>query len=945
MLEQTGRGKLKPRKARIILTAVFCCVLVLFTNAEGLAEAKSKHHNVQTLTKTFTFSPEDIGFYKDGVYDRLKLKGGTANQDNLGYPEIPEKHVNILLPCGAEVIGLSAIATESLLAENIYLYPIQPPRAVSSKEPPKWVEPVTEVYASTKILPGDFAFLTSGTQKMRGWRFAEVKLCPLRYLPAKRQLYLASEIAVTIEFVISEKLPLAPKRGHKLFERTVKKIVVNPDQAGAAPVISSVGNLGNPEGRSLKVAETSEAVAMTAPLLAEEIVDYLIITSQDMVSVFQPLADHRAFFNSWGTQIVTTEYIDSNYSGDDIQMKIRNCIIDYVNNYGTIFVVLGGDDTKVPDRDCYIWLPGDASAVTDLPTDMYYAGLDGTWDHWDNDGVYGEVDVNGNLTHDEFDKYAEVYVGRIPVRTTGQVTAYINKVIDYDWNVDEHLIHKILLGGYKAWDRYEGDDRPNSSVCDGHIGFSYPYHPIVSDAEIEGREDYRDQICANNWPVSEVKLLYDTLNSWNNDGSGGPTQVYSAPASSIVDWLSEGWHIVHHFSHGGTSGLDIGGWFGYYNADDLYGPVNFWHTGSCLTGGFDIREPCFSEALLRNPNGGCLVYMGNSRLNWGGIAQDLNEEFLRLIAEEGLSNIGEIFYEHKLIARMDNPWERWTFYVMNLQGDPALYVIPSVYIVNVEAEDAVASEPGDDVATFVISRAPTTGELTVSFELDGMAQLGPDNDYVTVPDGGIVTIPDGSDSAAVTIVAVDESDIEGDKTVVLTLLGNEDYLVGNSSSATVMLLDDDPMGNFAGNECIDGLDLVCIVNNWLAEGEDMPEDLYQDQIIDFKDFALFAGNWLSCAPPAITIVNPPDGAVIPYSVGVIEIEADVVSNGYTVAKVEFFANEGKIGEDNNADDGWSFDWYDYDYGDYNLIAMVWDDSGRMGASLPVAIEVVDAPPP
>ena len=84
----------------------------------------------------------------------------------------------------------------------------------------------------------------------------------------------------------------------------------------------------------------------------------------------------------------------------------------------------------------------------------------------------------------------------------GRFTELINKVINYDLNPDGFLMHKVLLGGWEAWDTYEGNDRPNEPVCDGHIGFRDLNHPIVSDSEKWGRQDYRDQFCANNWPTS-----------------------------------------------------------------------------------------------------------------------------------------------------------------------------------------------------------------------------------------------------------------------------------------------------------------------------------------------------------------------------------------------------------------------------------------------------------
>ena len=49
-----------------------------------------------------------------------------------------------------------------------------------------------------------------------------------------------------------------------------------------------------------------------------------------------------------------------------------------------------------------------------MPTDLYYGGLDGTWDS-DGDGIYGEADEDTDV-----DLMPEVFVGRIPVQTASQ---------------------------------------------------------------------------------------------------------------------------------------------------------------------------------------------------------------------------------------------------------------------------------------------------------------------------------------------------------------------------------------------------------------------------------------------------------------------------------------------------------------------------------------------
>ncbi len=933
---RTQNSVLKSNYRRsLVFILIFCFLVSGFGIGISFSEiTDSGEKGVKLLTETFSFRLEDVSIEKEGAYDKIRLDGASVNRDRPGEPELPEKHINILLPSGAEVIGLEASASEILVAEGICPYPVQPPKMVSSAEPPKWVEPDSNVYSSAEMFPSNVGFLTSGVQKMRGWHVVPVELSPLRYLPAKGELYLATEIVVTVKYTLSGKKAVVPKRGSRIFERAVKKIVVNPDIAEAAPQLGTVGNLGMSEGSLLQVNGLGVSTLDVNPP-GEGEVDYLIITPSSFVSTFQALADFRYLFNGFDTLVLSTEYINSNYTGDDVQMRIRNCIIDYVNNYGTTFVVLGGDDTKIPVRYCYV----DLDDGDELPCDMYYAGLDGTWDHWDNDGVYGEVDVGGNPSHDEYDVYADVYVGRIPVRTTSQASAYINKVLSYDYAQDEYLARKILVGGWQGWDRYEGSARPSGSVCDGHIGFRDVNHPIVSDSEKWGREDYRDEVCENGWPVTEVKLLFDTINSWDNDGSSGPTSVYTVPSADIVDRLSEGWNIVHHFGHGSTYGTNIGGPINASNAPQLYGPTNFWHTGACLTGGFDIREPCLSEALLRNPNGGAIVYMGNSRLNWGGIAQELNEEFLRFVTEQEITNIGEIFYEHKLACNMSNAWERWTFYVMNLQGDPVLEIVPRGNNVTVSSMDFVATEGGSDTSTIEVKRNSALGDLEVDFQLGGTAERG--EDFVLMPDSNVVVIPNGETTATLTVTAVDDSNMENDKILVFELVDGNDYFVIEPSSAEVLILDNDLTGDFTCNGFVDAGDVEILGGSWLAEGLDLIADIYSDEMVDFLDFAVFGDNWLGHKPIAINMISLEDGDVIPYGMNVA-IFLRTISFSGDVVRVDLFANGQMLAEDIEGESGWwYYIWSGYSTGHYYLSAVAYDDEGNVKALPGIEFDVVD----
>src|SRR5439155_670142 len=106
----------------------------------------------------------------------------------------------------------------------------------------------------------------------------------------------------------------------------------------------------------------------------------------------------------------------------------------------------------------------------------------------------------------------------------------------------------------------------------------------------------------------------------------------------------------------------------------------------------------------------------------------------------------------------------------------------------VVASDPNASETGPDPGTFTISRsAVTNSNLTVFFTVSGSATSG--SDYQPVGDS--VTIAAGAVSASVVVQPIDDTEVEGSETVVLTLSTNAAYVVSSSNSATVTIADND----------------------------------------------------------------------------------------------------------------------------------------------------------
>jgi hypothetical protein len=95
--------------------------------------------------------------------------------------------------------------------------------------------------------------------------------------------------------------------------------------------------------------------------------------------------------------------------------------------------------------------------------------------------------------------------------------------------------------------------------------------------------------------------------------------------------------------------------------------------------------------------------------------------------------------------------------------------------VTISASDATAAEAGADTGTF-------------NYTVAGTATVG--TDY-TPNLTGTVDIPIGQASAAITITPVNDTAVEGNEAVLLTLGASADYTVGTPNNATVIIVDDD----------------------------------------------------------------------------------------------------------------------------------------------------------
>lgn len=616
-------------------------------------------------TLDFTFSAADVELAPAGEYTAVTLRDGAQVFDEAGAPALPAKFVNILLPAGAQNISVTASSESRLLAQGLVPRPAQPRRPKSKARLPLAVP--NSRYAAAELWPAAAAMF-QGDHEMQGYRFVAVRLNPLAYAGAEQALVLREKITVTATYDVPAAARTVSARQQALFAPLVGSLVVNPEAAAAcAPA-----------------ARKSEPRATR---------DYLIITSAALSNAFQQIADYRASTTGGGytAQVITTNTIGTDYTGTDIQAKVRACISNSVTKLGTTLVLLGGDDTIVPDRDCYAYVPDDGSKETNMPTDLYYSGcLSGNWNA-DGDSIFGE-------TTDSPDMGWDVVVARLPIRTAANVTSYLARVKAYE--AGSPAADKIIMGGPEAWDTYSGTSRPSDDVTgDGHAGFRSvnPAHTYVSDSEMWLRRLYRDGI-RTNWPAT-VGLMCDTITSWDtttNCGSWAQTEANTLTA------FNKTWTHLMFSGHGAPQkwGLESGS-FNDTNAAAMTGLVAFVYTDACLTGHFDkntdkidgdtyTTEPCLAEGFLRNPRtqGGALAYMGCARYGWGdedlppaentsdgGPSTVYAYKFYGRMYETTNRTLGVAFAMHKAdMVSLSGAYgcERWIQFGLNLLGDPAL---------------------------------------------------------------------------------------------------------------------------------------------------------------------------------------------------------------------------------------------------------------------------------
>ena len=549
------------------------------------------------------------------LYQRLVLEGAPVS-GLTGQPALPARGAYILLPQGTDALDIKVHPGERVLLGRDFLIE---PTALPVMQSSVSAEPVPQIpdsviYASDQPFPGDL-YRQTGIYTFRGYRILVLRLQPVQFIPSTGELYYYPNLTVSVNTSEGNETT-------SLFRGLL------------SDEISLSDKIDNQQALSTYTASAKRVASGY---------DLLILTRPDMAEAFQPLKEYH---DSTGilTEIHTTADVGSN-DPDDLRDYIRE---RYLND-GIEYLLIGADDILIPAKDLYVRKsPTSDWMVYDMPADIYFACLDGTF-NYDGDTLWGEPgDGEGG---GDVDLMAELYVGRAPVDWEGDVVIFVEKTIAYLGSESSYLQRVLSCGEKMGWEGI-GEFAGNymDEMIDGSTAYGYGTMGIPSSTYLI------DYLYDRDWPEED----------W--------------PVSELIERINSGVHIINHLGHGiekETMKLEL--------VPIMYQLSNtdycFIYSQACLAGHFDGPD-CWAEYLNVKSDYGAFALIMNSREGWGvhnstdGPSQRFAREFWDAVynPSESKPQLGRAFQDSREdnLYRIDEVAMRWCYYTMNLFGDPTV---------------------------------------------------------------------------------------------------------------------------------------------------------------------------------------------------------------------------------------------------------------------------------
>ena len=634
---------------KLALFISICCLIVTpFISATAFKSMPQLEHgksalesSIHTLTITSNMLNNVIQFrvaFPEPVVEEIVGYHSVSMQDLLkhgapGEPVLPFVTIKAAIPLGKGVSNIDV--TPSIgrpLEGNFEVEYGKTPIRISSK-PTVTDEPNQEIYNSAEAFPETLCSEVS-YHYFRGFEILHITVNPVQYFPKTYGLSYFETVTVTIDLYDSNKhIPLL--RGLPGDKIAAQRIVDNPEAIETYDFEPST-------------------LQRTSIINSSESYDYVIITNAALNSSFQPLIESKIQKGLNATTVLVEDILtDPDYFCDgiygdgcgsefnDTAAKVRNFIKDAYLNWGTEYVLLGGDVGIIQHRGVYGFVA--TQPITqdqNMPSDMYFGALDGSWDN-DNDTIFGEgvydseSDSPQNGTAgEEVDWYSEVYIGRAPVGGITSAQNFVNKTLWYEQATDDSYFRKALMIGENLDEETEAAN--SKDVVSGEIP------------------------------------QYTTTRLYERDGT----------YSGIVNAINTGVHILNHDGHCNANsmmglsktGIDTL----IVNTENFF----FGYSVGCYAAAFDGDSVV--EHFVRSPNGS-FAFISNSRYGWYmpgtlvGTGDVFDRQFFIELnsTDRHIGKTLQLSKEHFAGDSMGDSF-RWTYVELNLLGDPEIELVTEI---------------------------------------------------------------------------------------------------------------------------------------------------------------------------------------------------------------------------------------------------------------------------
>jgi hypothetical protein len=585
---------------------------------------------------TINFDKTDFSLKKLGEFSEFDINGTEyIMETSAGKPALPYLPVNYVVPYGSEYVTIEFTYDSVLFAENITIKPTQQIiPLIPNLSLPEKVQPLKNIYKSSDPFPKTIIENTS-TQKMSKYEFFTFEVSPFIYYPLENKIFLVKNLQVNISYNLNSTPSNQNRFDDGTFYNILKDEVINP-----------------------------EVLCFDNSNYINNNINYLIITDSSLIEAFRPLKNWKDQ-KGVKTEIVSTQHIYSNYQGATDQLKIKNCIQDYYENKGTLFVLLGGGVNTVPVQRVYSNAVDPADNT--IPCDLYYSCFDNTfnWDGNDNK-IYGEVADNIDLS-------PEVFISRAPVETVSHTNAFVNKTLNYEKNPPlNNFANEMVNFGIKVFTQWDG--RCDAAWLTERLFDDYvdPYWSGTHHSFYEIDSSGTSYHISDSLLTSEINKGYNFMFMASH---GEPNEYLHPPAVSIFD-IEDVYELNNPLEQGIIVTIAC-----FTNAfDDIIGY-------STSTGYPILFDSCLSESFLRYDAGGAVAYHGSSRFGLGLAepSSDFGPSFLHsanffkcLFSGQPFDNkykLGAIAAKTKIhfiaAASIDDSY-RWLQFTLNVLGDTEL---------------------------------------------------------------------------------------------------------------------------------------------------------------------------------------------------------------------------------------------------------------------------------